>query len=606
MTSRAQQLSMVAAACLAPLLGVGDADAATYYVATTGSDSNDGMTVDSAWATVTYAATIALAGDTVYIKAGLYPDEEVVVANSGTEGAPIVFQGYTNEPGDTPDPQYSPGSTLDSTLLPVLEASAQDLLDYPGRAIGLWSKSYVEIRNLGVTKYFYGIYPQESDHIVIENVYVVDIGAADGQGAGIWFYDCANMTLRNCVVTDASMQNITLQRTHDSLVENCHTYAVTYDPVAVSDYHLVLVDSQNNVVRSCQADNLHADHPDIHSGHGIGIKDVFDYDAGLYPNPHSTGNRIIDCATTNVGESFFVAHEAHDNEFEGGSAWGDSDVYDIGIIIRDGAHDNTFRGFHLQGLRGGVSFQETVEGTETQVVTGNTVANSVFVDTAKALEFWNADHNLVTNCVFDSTGEWAIVRFPFERVGHGNSMRNSIITNVSGALISSDGSPETFAVTYTDFWQNAFEMAPGAGNLALDPRFANAAEGDYHLRSVPGRWDPGSSTWVQDTETSPGIDTGHPDDDFSRETCPNGGRIDLGNFGNTEEASLSTSTEPCTPGAGPETGSASEGGCSCSTREDRRGLGWLALSALALAVAARRRGSRLAERFVARSWFPAR
>ncbi len=60
---------------------------------------------------------------------------------------------------------------------------------------------------------------------------------------------------------------------------------------------------------------------------------------------------------------------------------------------------------------------------------------------------------------------------------------------------------------------------PGEGNISGNPHFVDAENGDYHLLS-----------W------SPCIDTGHPASDFSNEPQPNGGRIDMGAYGNTSEA----------------------------------------------------------------------
>jgi len=59
----------------------------------------------------------------------------------------------------------------------------------------------------------------------------------------------------------------------------------------------------------------------------------------------------------------------------------------------------------------------------------------------------------------------------------------------------------------------------GEGNIRWFPYFANAANGDYHLRS-----------W------SLCIDAGDPSSDFLNEPQPNGGRVDMGAYGNTPEA----------------------------------------------------------------------
>ncbi len=67
------------------------AQAQTYYVAKTGSDTNNGS-ASAPWLTIGHAALEAQAGSTVYVGAGTY-SESVLFANSGTSTAPIVFNG---------------------------------------------------------------------------------------------------------------------------------------------------------------------------------------------------------------------------------------------------------------------------------------------------------------------------------------------------------------------------------------------------------------------------------------------------------------------------------------------------------------------------------
>jgi len=65
------------------------------------------------------------------------------------------------------------------------------------------------------------------------------------------------------------------------------------------------------------------------------------------------------------------------------------------------------------------------------------------------------------------------------------------------------------------------------------------ADGDYHLRSRTGRWDPTAQDWVLDDATSPCIDAGLASIPVANEPMPNGGRINLGAYGGTAEASRS-------------------------------------------------------------------
>jgi hypothetical protein len=123
----------------------------------------------------------------------------------------------------------------------------------------------------------------------------------------------------------------------------------------------------------------------------------------------------------------------------------------------------------------------------------------------------------------------------------GNStvtVRNSILWG-NGLEVWFD---DTSTVQFT--YSNVAENVLGTGNINIDPLFADAANGDFHLKSAAGRWDPaangGAGGFVQDAVTSPSIDTGDPADSFASEPAPNGGRINMGAYGNTPEASLSS------------------------------------------------------------------
>ena len=98
----------------------------------------------------------------------------------------------------------------------------------------------------------------------------------------------------------------------------------------------------------------------------------------------------------------------------------------------------------------------------------------------------------------------------------------------------------------------------GVGNIDADPCFARPGhwdtndtpadanddfwvEGDYHLKSHAGRWDPNTASWVTDTNTSPCIDAGDTNSDWTAELWPHGKRINMGAYGGTPQASMSLS-----------------------------------------------------------------
>lgn len=87
-----------ACALASALLPSVPAYAATYYVATSGNDSNSG-TNSSPWRTVRYAVSKMVAGDTTYVRGGTYTESNIRFSRSGTQSAPIKL---LNAPGEFP------------------------------------------------------------------------------------------------------------------------------------------------------------------------------------------------------------------------------------------------------------------------------------------------------------------------------------------------------------------------------------------------------------------------------------------------------------------------------------------------------------------------
>ena len=131
--------------------------------------------------------------------------------------------------------------------------------------------------------------------------------------------------------------------------------------------------------------------------------------------------------------------------------------------------------------------------------------------------------------------------------------------------IKSDGSPTIHNVTAVDnqhgiiatgssnpdirngiFWDNTngdLDLPVGVEarycwtQQNVDPLFADPNNGDYHLLSKRGRYNPTLIQWVLDDLTSPCIDAGDSNSDWSAEPQPNGQRINLGAYGGTAYAS---------------------------------------------------------------------
>jgi hypothetical protein len=158
---------------------------------------------------------------------------------------------------------------------------------------------------------------------------------------------------------------------------------------------------------------------------------------------------------------------------------------------------------------------------------------------------------VMTNCLIAGNGGSGIqggaVQMAFctiaDNAGSGvvcqATITNSIVyyNGRSGSGLQLDAS--VGQVTYSDIQGGR----QGQGNIDADPLFVRRGlAGDYHLQSQAGRWNPVVGLWTADALTSPCIDAGNPAADFSQEPLPNGGRPDLGAYGNTGQASRSSSS----------------------------------------------------------------
>jgi phosphotriesterase-related protein len=156
-------------------------------------------------------------------------------------------------------------------------------------------------------------------------------------------------------------------------------------------------------------------------------------------------------------------------------------------------------------------------------------------------------HLILTNCTL--AGNSAYYGRAMYNHGSSLSISNSILWNGDSQIYNYTSA----TITYSNI-QGGW---PGEGNIDVDPDFVRAGywtepsprspdssvwiEGDYHLKSEAGSWDPVSESWVMDNVTSPCIDAGDPNMSVGDEPDPNGGRINMGAYGGTAMASKSPS-----------------------------------------------------------------
>ena len=144
--------------------------------------------------------------------------------------------------------------------------------------------------------------------------------------------------------------------------------------------------------------------------------------------------------------------------------------------------------------------------------------------------------------------------------GPGVSVLNSIIWNNPSR--TGEQKPSPYGAAPNLSCVEDLDVQPvGIGNTEADPCFVEPGywdpngtpedanddfwiDGDYHLKSQAGRWDPATASWARDDVTSPCIDAGDPMTPIGPEPFPNGGVVNMGAYGGTAEASKPWFAQP--------------------------------------------------------------
>lgn len=146
-------------------------------------------------------------------------------------------------------------------------------------------------------------------------------------------------------------------------------------------------------------------------------------------------------------------------------------------------------------------------------------------------ELWSSVS--VSNCVLGAFG----IRVPVYEIRGTLRANYNDLYLANGALAALSyltGFPREF--DSVGVWVGS-EFGLDSWSLSHEPRFADAAQGDFHPKSTTGRWVSVSATWTNDPVTSPLIDAGDHLRSSAAEPDPNGGRVNIGRHGNSGQAS---------------------------------------------------------------------
>ncbi|MBN1675367.1 MAG: right-handed parallel beta-helix repeat-containing protein [Kiritimatiellae bacterium] len=490
---------------------VNDGDAANdVYCAATGSDTNDGLYAASPKATVRRLLRdyTLVPGDTVRIDTGTWVlDCSLQVFDSGSEAASISFLG--SPAGTILDRQ---DSTNDVIYLQGVRDLRFESLRVTGGDEGFEASACERLQIVGCmvysNAYEYGIRVEDSSDI--------EITQCDVLGGGISFDDSTNAVLAANTCHGCVFYGIYLQDTSGTIASNN----------CFENSQGILVQGGTGPVRI--EGNL------CHTNQNGGIACG---GAGSYP-VELTGNRV------------FL------NGAQGIHSYGGPAV----LISRNVVYGNQADGILLSGSG------------------ANVLRNNLLYDNGDTVSKFNVHLYGQTGCLENNTlygGNGLLIREPGSVTNRNNVVwaagagraavkvefppsGTDVLVSDHNDLYATDGADVGWwwgrHRTLAD-WQ--YMSKRDAQSACVDPRFVDCAGADgvrggtngwddnFHLMSISGSYTGPAFTaattagFVANAETSPCVDAGDPAAGAGEELAPGGGRVNLGAFGGTTDASLS-------------------------------------------------------------------
>ena len=461
----------------------------TYYVSTSGSDSNDGSE-SLPWLTIQYAVNSVGPGDTIYVMGGVY-NELVNFTNSGSAaGGYIRLQSYEGET-----------AVIDGTGLGGSEPGLIKI-DYKHHII----VSGFELRNLTTANKSTtpaGIWILgTSHHIELHNnlVHHIENTATGGNAHGIAAYGYSSTTSIHDLVIQGNEVRDCILGWSESMVLNGNVENFIVKDNIVHDNDNIGIDFIGHE-GTCNDASLDQARDGLCTGNTV-------YNIDSLPNPAYGGERCADGIYVDGGKRIIIEKNIvhHCN---------------IGIEIAS-EHKN--------------------KGTSDIILRNNIIYNShsggIFIGGYASNKGWARDCNIVNNTLYyndtDDCGWGGEIVMQYHC--SDNIFKNNIISAGPNRLYicnenttcennafdyniyyGSGGQWRWNDVIYSGF--SAYKSASGqdGNSLMVDPNFVDTANQDFHLR-----------------HDSPCINAGDPSGDYSGQTDIDeeprlmAGRVDIG------------------------------------------------------------------------------
>jgi len=354
--------------------------AATYFVSLSGSDTNDGLSVGTAFRTINNGAQVANAGDTVLVKPGNYGFENISLFSSGiSDNYRIVIKAET------------PGSVILGDTVSCLDDACRS-----GIAIDLDNKSFITIDGFEIRNYATGIQPRSSPNNIYRNNI---LRTNSGQGINLRF-DC-----------------------HNTVIENNQFI----DPLTGEIINGISYGVQNYGVSIYESNNVQVLNNYFYGRHHQAVSFIKDNHGGLVSGNTFDGS----VASVYLGETDIQNSEEHlfssdiiveNNVFRPAENF----VLRWGVVVRN-VHGAVLRNNFIEGLDGGGFGIYVYANAEDVEIYNNVICNSIesALRVAAPISLWNNTFINTTDIYLNSTGD----HFGIPRNGQLLEDINNIVVN---------------------------------------------------------------------------------------------------------------------------------------------------------------------------------
>tara|TARA_R110002073_G_scaffold72537_1_gene177551 strand:- start:565089 stop:569420 length:4332 start_codon:yes stop_codon:yes gene_type:complete len=474
-----------------------EANLNTYYVATNGSDSNNGLTEATPFKTIQKGLNVAKAGSTVYVKAGRYVNRSLTsVKNSGTVTSPVKLIGYKTNPGDINSMYYS---FTQGAVAPDLDASEMPLLDGENsNSYGLHinGPNYIIIRNIQVTRYLFGFNHWNGIGYILDNCIAKDFYGTGSQEGGAVntnpntsnkLYSPSYFRIKNTIAINGGMANLHIRGSHN-LVDNVKTYCdkAIGSGTFGSDYFIAIT-GDNNIIRNSSVEALN-NNVNAYS-HGFSARGASHDDGNwgsttsynLFQHLYVKSGSQEALQSRNPRTDYNVWKDIVIEGFGQGSLDGE------GISNQTGAQNNTYDRITLRNLRTAFMFTTGSEGNNTPSLlhTSGNVLKNIIVDKVHTVigthtlrgYLGTYENNKIYNVTINNAS------YLFDKRNHtasnfaasGNEIINSIFNGVARERRKEEYpfTQDMFKIGYSNFYGGFTKLSWATNSISVNPNLDN-------------------------------------------------------------------------------------------------------------------------------------